>query len=136
MRETPLWDSGARKNLAWQPEQPFNGPNASSASSSSIRPAPAASADASACINRAASSPQQGSTWPIAVNASWRVEFDSLQWILARRQGAKWNPSAYCCTREALLRNIRERCGPVHPDALARVRALPAWHPDRTGVAR
>jgi hypothetical protein len=81
--------------------------------------------------------PEQGprsyTRFPIILNDRWRVSFDELQWILEkRRSGTRWRGSAYCVTRSALLRNIRERCGDADPDALAEVKALPDWHPDRT----
>jgi hypothetical protein len=71
--------------------------------------------------------------FPIQLNRKWRVSFDTMQWILERgRQGDRWRGSAYCVTRQALLRNIRERCGHVDPDALAEIESFPPWHPHRT----
>jgi hypothetical protein len=71
--------------------------------------------------------------FPIVLNGRWRVEYDPLQWVLAKRRcGTRWRGNAFCTTRQALLRNIRERCGDIDPDALAEVMALPDWHPDRT----
>ena len=70
--------------------------------------------------------------FPIRLNKRWRVSFHELQWILERHRGGRWLGSAFCVTRQALLRNIHERCGEVDPDALDEVKNLPAWHPDRT----
>lgn len=63
--------------------------------------------------------------------------FDPLQWILQRRDGetrersSGWSNRAYCVTRAGLLRCVREYCGEIDVDALALLRALPEWHPDR-----
>ncbi len=70
-------------------------------------------------------------------NATWRVVDDPLQWILQRKKGrprkkhSGWRNRSFCRTRDALLRRIREYCGPVDEDALQQVRALPEWHLDR-----
>ena len=69
----------------------------------------------------------------IQLNAGWRVVEDDLQFILEHRKGTArskatgWRGRAFCRTREALLRCIREYCGPVDEDALQQVRALPEW---------
>jgi hypothetical protein len=70
-----------------------------------------------------------------ALNDRWRVVDDPLQWILQVRQRQEtgkvtgWVGSAYCVTREALLRAIGERCGPINPEALAVLQTLPDLHP-------
>ena len=66
----------------------------------------------------------------------WRVVDDPLQWVLQRKKGnprkknSGWRGRSFCRTREALLRCIREYCGEVDVEALAKLRALPDWHPD------
>jgi hypothetical protein len=69
--------------------------------------------------------------FPIALSSRWRVSLDRLQWVLERLRGGRWHASAFCCTREVLLRNIRERAETVDPAALIRIAGLPQWHPDR-----
>jgi hypothetical protein len=70
------------------------------------------------------------------LNTSWRVKDDPLQWILQRKKGnprkknSGWRGRSFCRTREALLRCIRDYCGEVDVLALAKVQALPEWHPD------
>jgi hypothetical protein len=66
------------------------------------------------------------------LNGGWRVVYDPQQWILQRRGGNNWNNRSYCVTREGLLRCVREYCDEVDSEALARLRALAEWHPDRT----
>ena len=73
----------------------------------------------------------------IQLNDDWRVVDDDLQYILQRRKGKArskatgWRGRSFCRTREALLRCIREYCGPVSESALQQVQALPEWHVDR-----
>ena len=70
------------------------------------------------------------------LNETWRVIDDPLQWILQRKKGAPrnkstgWQNRSFCRTREALLRCVREYCGEVDSDALAKLEALPEWHLD------
>jgi hypothetical protein len=70
------------------------------------------------------------------LNESWRVVDDPLQWILQRRKGnprskaAGWRGRSYCGMREALVRCVREYCGEVDVDALAKLNKLPVWHLD------
>jgi hypothetical protein len=70
------------------------------------------------------------------LNASWRVVDDPLQWILQRRKGSArsknsgWQGRSFCRTREALLRCIREYCAEIDDGALAKLEAVPVWHPD------
>ena len=70
------------------------------------------------------------------LNEAWRVIDDPLQWILQREKGnpRKKNSGlrgrSFCRTREALLRCICQYCGEVHGSALAKLQALPDWHPD------
>ena len=75
----------------------------------------------------------------IALNKRWRVRLDNtLQWILERRRGRStakrtgWVARGFCATRRALIRNIKEDCGEVDPDALRQVEALPEKFPYRT----
>ena len=77
------------------------------------------------------------------LNVKWRVSDDEdLQWVLQRARarkeaggaasdvgGVSWDGNAYCNTRSALIRNIKERCGDVDPDALAIIEALPDRYP-------
>ena len=81
----------------------------------------------------------------IQLNPQWRVIDDDLQYILQIRKGNSrskatgWRSRSFCRTREALLRCVREYCGPVTANALRQVRALPEWHLDRQtrgGVSR
>jgi hypothetical protein len=68
------------------------------------------------------------------LNAKWRVVDDPIQWILQVRKGRKgkrttgYRGRSYCLSRTALLRCIREYCGPVEPNALALIEALPERH--------
>ena len=61
---------------------------------------------------------------------------DPLQWKLQRKKGnprsknSGWRDRSFCRTRETLLRCVREYCGAVDVWALAKVQALPEWHPD------
>ena len=70
------------------------------------------------------------------LNETWRVVDDPLQWILQRRKGnprkknSGWRNRSFCRTREGLLRCVREYCGEVDHDALARLEALPDYHSD------
>ena len=70
------------------------------------------------------------------LNATWRVVDDPLQWILQRKKGrprkknSGWQDRSFCRTREGLLRCVREWCSEVDADVLAKLRALPDWHPD------
>lgn len=71
------------------------------------------------------------------LNNRWRVVHDPLQWILQVRRGRKttkatgWKGRRFCQWRRTLIRDIGELCGPVDPDALAIIQALP----DRYGRA-
>jgi hypothetical protein len=73
----------------------------------------------------------------IPLSPEWRVVDDHIQYILQRRKGnarsksTGWVGRSFCRTREALLRCIREHCGPVDAGALNQVQALPEWHVDR-----
>jgi hypothetical protein len=58
------------------------------------------------------------------------------QWILQRRKGnprarnTGWRDRSFCRTREALLRCIRQYCGEIEVEALAKLNLLPDWHAD------
>ena len=76
------------------------------------------------------------------LNDRWRVIGDPLQWLLQYRAGnisdsgesqtrKAWQGRRYCRTRDALIRDIGELCGPVDPSALAVIEALPDRHVDR-----
>ena len=73
-------------------------------------------------------------SFPIRLNANWRVVDDPLQWILQRRKGyarsrnAGWRGRSYFTTRTWLLHFIGEYCGEVDPDALKQLEALPERH--------
>jgi hypothetical protein len=62
------------------------------------------------------------------LNSGWQVVDDDLQWILQRKQGSRWRNRSFCRTREALLRCVRDHCGIVDAEALARLEALPDFH--------
>ena len=72
----------------------------------------------------------------IQLNHDWRVTEGGLQYILQRRRGHSrskatgWIGCAFCRTRAALLRNVRELCGEIDENALSQLQALPEWHPD------
>jgi hypothetical protein len=63
------------------------------------------------------------------LHEGWRVIVckGAIQWVLQRRHAApnSWRGSAFCCTREALLRNVRERAGEIGGDALVILLRLP-----------
>jgi len=68
----------------------------------------------------------------IRLNDRWRVRLDDpLQWVLEvcrsrlDHYAPRYQANAFCATRMALIRNIRERCGEVEPGAMARVLSLP-----------
>lgn len=68
----------------------------------------------------------------VNLNDEWRVITcrDGAQWILQKYRGikngiARYEGRSYCRSRVGLLRCIRERCGEVHPAALAILRAFP-----------
>jgi hypothetical protein len=73
----------------------------------------------------------------IQLSTEWRVVDDDLQYILQRRRdiarskASGWVGRSFCRTCQALLRCIREYCGPLDDDALQQVRDLPEWHVDR-----
>jgi hypothetical protein len=48
----------------------------------------------------------------------------------SRKKNSGWRSRSFCRTQEALLRCIREHCGEIDVEALAKVQALPSWHPD------
>ena len=68
------------------------------------------------------------------LNKNWRVVDDPLQWRLqrkkgkARRRNSGWQDRAFCTTRGALLRCVREYCGDVDTTALAKLAALSSDH--------
>jgi len=70
------------------------------------------------------------------LNDRWRIVDDPLQWILQQRKGnsrkknSGWQNRSFCRTRGGLLRCVREKCGEVHAEALARLQALPKFHCD------
>lgn len=65
------------------------------------------------------------------LNDRWRIEDDDVQWILAVRRGRKdavgtrWSGRRFHRCRTPLIASICELCGPVDPDALAVIQALP-----------
>jgi hypothetical protein len=69
------------------------------------------------------------------LNDRWRVTLDPLQWILEVRKGRSdakstgWRGRRFCTTRTVLIRDVRELCGPVNPDARAILERLPETHP-------
>ena len=77
----------------------------------------------------------------VQLNDRWRVVESPPQWppqwILQRRQrgcgpkGTGWEGKAYCTSRAALFRNIREHCGEVHPCAASAILGLPERLPGR-----
>jgi hypothetical protein len=71
-------------------------------------------------------------SFPLMLNADWRVAFDPLQWILQHRQGQRWRDRAFCVMRDALLRCIADNCGVAD---ITQVLQLPEWHPERAAAA-
>lgn len=76
------------------------------------------------------------------LNNDWRIIEcrDGIQWILQRLAGMRhgqprWEGKGYCRTRQALLRSVHERCGPVGASALATLESLPDWIGGRPGVS-
>jgi hypothetical protein len=61
------------------------------------------------------------------LSENWRVKTDELQWILQCQHGNRWRDRSFCCTREALIRCIRE-----HAEIDAGLN-FPAHHPGRPG---
>jgi sulfur transfer complex TusBCD TusB component (DsrH family) len=65
------------------------------------------------------------------LNPGWRVIVcrDGIQWILQHRHmrkgRARWDGNSYCQTRDALLRNIRERAGACDLAAIQYLSRLP-----------
>jgi hypothetical protein len=70
------------------------------------------------------------------LNERWRVVDDPLQWILQRKKGnprkknSGWRDRSFCRTRDALLRCVREHCGEIDDNSLAKLKSLPDWHSD------
>ena len=63
---------------------------------------------------------------------------DAMQWLVQTVGGGKWNGLSFCVTREALIRDACRRLkgsqgddAEISAEALAVLRALPEWHPDR-----
>ena len=63
------------------------------------------------------------------LNIGWRIVEERLQWIVQRRRSRDWNSRRFCTTRAVLLRDVRELCGTVSPEALVVLEALPDRHP-------
>jgi hypothetical protein len=62
----------------------------------------------------------------LSVNDRWRVAHDQrLQWILQVRRGRQWHGRRFHVERDALLRSIRELCGPAAPATLAIIARWP-----------
>jgi hypothetical protein len=74
------------------------------------------------------------------LNDRWRVVLDPLQWIIEVRKGrggvksTGWRGRRFCTTRTVLIRDVRELCGEVDPEALAILERLPENHPHYTPV--
>jgi len=70
----------------------------------------------------------------VDLNEKWRVRVRYEQLVLQHRRGQKTNKSTgwrirgYFKEREALLRTIRELCGPVHEDAISELKFLPDYY--------
>lgn len=61
------------------------------------------------------------------LSPKWRVIAckHSIQWILQRRKGRGWQAECFCLTRDALLRNIREKGAGATPAMLQALACLP-----------
>ena len=79
--------------------------------------------------------------FPIVLNDRWRVTDDPLQWILQYRESdpsersTGYKARSFCGSRGGLTRCVRDYCGDVDPDALARIDLLPDLHQDWTPAA-
>lgn len=71
----------------------------------------------------------------LKLNDHWRVLDDPLQWILQVRKGQEgpkatgWRAVHYCVSRTGLKASVGQLCGPVSPQAMAAIDALPDFHP-------
>src|SRR5262249_20176268 len=73
-----------------------------------------------------------GPHFPILLSPGWRVVSDALQWKLQTWRSPRWRDTRFCVSKSGLLQCINECVGPnVDPRALAQIRSLPEWHPDR-----
>lgn len=70
------------------------------------------------------------------LNEDWAVSDDGqLQWLLLRAGGETWRPRRYHVERDALLRSIRELCGPVDAAAVEAIGGWPALYRSGAGNA-
>jgi hypothetical protein len=67
---------------------------------------------------------------PLQLNERFRVTADELQWIVQKRRNrGTWEGVIFCRTRDGLIANIGYEVfgvGEVNPDALTRLKSLPA----------
>jgi hypothetical protein len=78
--------------------------------------------------------PESAAAYPaLYLNPAWRVIAcrGGIQWIIQYRNRAEtvstgdWRGRAYCTTREALIRCCDRYCGPIDPNAITAIEALP-----------
>jgi hypothetical protein len=73
-------------------------------------------------------------SFPLVLNANWRVIDEPLQWVVQQRKGNQrgkntgWRGRFFFDTRSGLLNLTREYCGRVDPSVLASLAALPERH--------
>ena len=66
----------------------------------------------------------------LQLNDRWRVTTDELQWMLQHRrleQTTVWISRSWCRTREGLLQCVKEHCGEIDANALAKLQSLPDY---------
>jgi len=72
----------------------------------------------------------------LRLNADWAVSDDGeMQWSLLRARGGRWMPRRFHVERDALLRSVRELCGPVDAAAVVEIRGWPPMWSRRAAAA-
>jgi hypothetical protein len=56
---------------------------------------------------------------------------DGIQWIIQGLSGGRWRGVSYCRSRHTLIVRCREYHGPLAPEALELLKALPEWFIER-----
>ena len=73
-------------------------------------------------------------SFPVVLDANWRVIDEPLQWVVQQRKGNQrgkntgWRGRMFFRTRTGLLNLTPEYCGRLDPSALASLAALPERH--------
>jgi hypothetical protein len=73
----------------------------------------------------------------LQLNERWRIAHDNWkQWIIQVRKGRNtdkssgWRGMSFCTERTNLLRDIKDQCGDVDPDAMAVIMGWPEKYRD------